>query len=486
MRHLSESILNNANKLGIQFPTPLPLFRGSPDKNHMTDWAESQCTPMTRQIAHKIIENLHYINFEEFLAQLQLTIDHFHQRVNNDSYVVLVGELRFGKLTAGCSDLWVIGLALEYCGLKEPDAILTPNQFFTYYRFTYPTVTHLLMLDDASYSGSQKYEIIDYFSDRMPMKIDELSFYIGIPFMTQHAKKVLSERSVLFKELFFLNHTLMPSVVDFLNAKEFFYASSAQISYIDSHHTITYFDHRFADFYSCFQQIYEGADLLKSQISIMMRFQGYAYDPEVVKTNKKIQLIIEPKEYNALARSLVAPNYGFDCFGYTIPTIIPPYQLHKAEIREKLNNAIELGKIGNRSSYSAVDPNVEVLLSKFTTSSPGFFSFKKPAWALQKQIAFDSAVMFRNQEEIGYEELIDKHKINQQVQQELKVLFFTPKQHKLKTECSNFQNLVNALRKIFNVWMIIEYFHVVFLMIKKALFLNAFTENIHNSSFSVC
>lgn len=45
MPHLSENTKIAANELGILFPTPLPLFRGSPNMDHLADWAESQSTP---------------------------------------------------------------------------------------------------------------------------------------------------------------------------------------------------------------------------------------------------------------------------------------------------------------------------------------------------------------------------------------------------------------------------------------------------------
>lgn len=125
MINFSENVMDTASHLGIKFPTPLPLFRGAPNHQHLIDWVESQPTPMTRKIARKITENLQYITFEDFLKQLQQTINRFHQQIKNNPYVLIVGEVRPKKLEWGCSDQWMIGLALEYCGLKKPEAILT-------------------------------------------------------------------------------------------------------------------------------------------------------------------------------------------------------------------------------------------------------------------------------------------------------------------------------------------------------------------------
>lgn len=480
MRHLSEYTINTANKLGIQFPTPLPLFRGSPNLEHLADWAESQITPMARKIAHKVIENLQYIPFEDFLRQLQKTIDDFHQRVGTNPYVLLVGELRPYKLAHGCSDLWVIGLALEYCGLKEPDALLTPEQLLTY-RHTHPTVTYILMLDDASYSGAQKGQMLDYFRDKETMKTAELSFYVGIPFMTQHAEERLSSRGDMFHELFFLKHMCMPSVLDVLDAKEVFYLKSAHIGYTNPGHTVTFFDHVLPDFFSFFQPIYLGSNLLASEITVM-HFQGYTYDSEVAKTNKNIQLITDTEQYNTLACSLVAPNYGLDCSGYTIPKIIQPYQLHKAETRTCLNYAMGLGKVGNRTSYPARDPNVEVMLSKPISSSPRLFHYKKPTWALEIQIGYDNAVMFGNQDKITYIEQVEMQKKHQQVQHELKTAFPILKPRKTEPTYSYMQHILSALVQLFNIFMVITGLRFLLCMIQKAIYSDASIENHHNSA----
>lgn len=185
------------------------MFLGLPNTEHLAEWAESQVTPMSRRIANKMVENLQYIAYEVFLKQLQTTIDDFHQQLNDEPYILLVGELRRDKLAEGCSDLWIIGLALEYCGLKEPEAILTPSQLKAW-KDTNTRTNKILMLDDASYSGTQKNSILSYFIyQENGLKLSELSFYIGIPFMTVTAKNILLTWKTDFKELIILNHVKM-------------------------------------------------------------------------------------------------------------------------------------------------------------------------------------------------------------------------------------------------------------------------------------
>lgn len=473
MRHLSENTKAMANKLGIQFPTPLPLFRSSPKIEHLTDWAESQITPISRKIAYKMVANLQYIAFEDFLKQLQKTINNFHEKINDDPYVLLVGELRSDKLAKGCSDQWITGLALEYCGLKNPEAILTPNQLKAW-QSTHTTVTNIFMLDDAAYSGEQKNCILGYFDDQKnEIKSREISFYVGIPYMTHYAKNTLSAMNLTFKELIFLDHVYMASTADILDTKEIFYAKQANIGFISHRQTLTYFDHRFADFYSCFQQIYDGSNLLMTQSDYMMRFSGYTFESELAKRNKNLQLITEVDQYNTIAISLTDPNNCINCSGYTIPKIIPPYQLHQYERKQDLARAVEFGKIGVRSPYLANDPEIAAILAKPASQNIRFFHYKKSTLSLEIQTEYDKAVMLGNQNEITYDEQVDRHKKHQQLQHELKTSFPILKSLKTESRHPYIQYLIDTLVQIFNIFMIATGLRILLTMLQEAIFCNS-------------
>jgi hypothetical protein len=470
MRHLSATIKTVANKLGIQFPTPLPLFLGSPNSSHLADWAESQITPIARKIAQKMVDNLQYIPFEAFLKPLQKTIHNFHEKLNDEPYVLLLGEFKPDKLKRGCSDQWMIGLALEYCGLKEPEIILTPDQLKSW-QSTHPTVTNLLMLDDASYSGQQKKDILEYFVNRKnELKSHELSFYVGIPFMTHYAENQLSAMRLTFKNLIVLDHAYMPSTAEILDPKEIFYAEQTNIGYISHRQTLTYFDHRFADFYSCFQQIYDGSNLLMAESVHMMRFLGYTFESQFAKKNKHLQLITDVDQYNTIAISLTDPNSWIPCSGYAIPTIIPPYQLHQYEGQENLEFAIK--KIGTRNSYPANDPKIDAILTKPIPQNIGFFRYKKSELSLEKQMAYDNAVMLGNQNEITYDDQIDMHKKHHQLTQELETHF--PILKPLKTELRHpfLQYIIDTLVQIFNLFTAITGLRMLLTMFQEAICCN--------------
>ncbi len=478
MPEFSENVMEMASNLGIKFPTQLPLFRGAPNLEHLNDWVESQSTPMTRKIAHKIAANLQYISFEDFLKQLQQTINGFHQQVNNSPYVLIVGELRPEKLARGCSDQWIIGLALEYCGLKEPEAILTYEQLATY-RKAHPTLTHILMLDDAAYSGVQKSGVLEYFSDQI--NTNELSFYVGIPYMTHYAKKSLSRHSATFKELIFLNQVSMPSIIDALDENEIFYAEQTHIGFINKRHTLTYFDHRFADFYSCFQQIYNGSNLLTDSTTSMMHFSGYSFDPKHTNRNKNLKLITESSEYNNLAISWFEPNNGVNCSGFAIPTIIPPYQIHHYKTREKLNTAIKHGKVGSRSPYPTIDLKIDALLSKSNSQCMPFFKYKKSTCPHEKQVGYDRAVMLGNQDEITYDEQVGRHKKQQALLHEIKTSFPILKPRRIEPH-SFLQLLSNFVTSLLNIFMLISGLRLFVRMIQESIYPITPSEHINTNS----
>lgn len=388
MRELSELTVQCANQLSISFPTQLPLFQAKPNWEHLAEWISAQPTPMTRQIAQKLADNLQYIPFENFLSQLRKTIDDFHQKSNGAPYILLLGESRPYKLKQGCSDQWIIGLALEHCGLREPVMILT-HHTLNAWRINHPDITHVLMLDDASYSGHQKKDVLITLGEELT-----LSFYIGIPFMTQTAERTLMVQQSHFKELIFLDHAYMPSTWDILTTKEQDYVKAANIAFISDRQTITYFDHRFADYESCFQQIYDGSSLLGGEhIEDLMLLLGYTYIPYKKIFDDQLQLISNPDEYNTIAFNLVVPNDNKNFSGYLIPQIIPPYQLRLEEGKQSLRNAILKGKVGDRSVYPLIDPTIIEALPSALSPDECHVCYETHKIPTAKQLAYDEQLL---------------------------------------------------------------------------------------------
>ncbi len=378
MQVLSENVVAMCEKAGIVFPMPFPLFDNAPNVEHLQTWAQSQVTPMLRRIASKIADNLHHVTFQDFLKELQCTIDDFNFRIGDEPYILLIGA-QLSAINDGCSDAWVSGLALEHCHLKPPAAIITLDDCNHFLPTN--TIKNILLLDDAAYSGAQKSRLmntLDYsfnieheIDASLVQKLKEVSFYFGIPFLTKVSLELLRNKTQnLFGFVHFLKHQMMPVVTEYLSEDEWRYAEKLKLITICNQYSITYFDHKYADAVSSCQAIYNGVSLLTYQKLDLMRFVGYTID-EI----DKIFTGLGP--------------------GYTIPIIIPPYRLHQAKYRQELISHLVDVKVGKLKPGVVTTPEINALLREFYDPSRLYQvpAFEKPILTLHAQNGFDTAVL---------------------------------------------------------------------------------------------
>ncbi len=277
-----------------------------PNVKHLNEWVESQITPMLRQIARKIVSHLNHVSFEKFLAQLKETITDFHAKTNDKPYVILLAEERMNKLfREGCSDVWVADLAFEYANLREPVAILNLCNYEAYLEEN-PNIKHVLVLDDAAYSGTQKSRAMDSFF-RATKDYDNFNVYMGLIYLSAFAKKAIQESSDA-EGLHFLKHGHMPSIMEAFDASEKSYIARLKPYFIEDAITLTYFDHTYPDYMSAYDPIYRGTNLFPmTSLGTMMGALGYGIDEH---WNTRVDQVMP----NRSART-----------GYTIPKIKRPY-----------------------------------------------------------------------------------------------------------------------------------------------------------------
>lgn len=389
----------------ISFPTPLPLFRGAPEQHYLDMWINSQYTPMARKIAARMADSLTYIPFEKFLEQLKITINDFHAKLGNEPYILVIGEAEQRKRAAGCSDLWMIGLAFEYCGLTEPLKILTQKQFIDEL-LKNQSATHALVLDDAAYSGSQKSKFLMVFDEVKQPCFAKCTLYWGLPFLSQVAHKKLTDTPSPFKDRIILSHSRLQSLCEVLTEKEIMYVEQAGIDNLDLGQTLTFFDHRFADSFSCMQQIYEGGPLLTRHVTFMMSFSGLTFSPKISSKNHNIKCVNDFTEYSQLTDLHLGHALLGNHEGYIIPTIIPPYRLHRGDQQRALLQAIKLAQVGARTPFPSQFLPEESLV--INPSSRQEQSFPAIQWYIDKQEAYDLAIMAGNYQLITYWEIITR------------------------------------------------------------------------------
>ncbi|MCC2666441.1 MAG: hypothetical protein K0S63_357, partial [Gammaproteobacteria bacterium] len=269
--------INIAAQAGINFPTILPLFKGTPKQEAIEEWVKNhQQNELVYAIAKKIARNINHIPFEKFLAQLKITVADFNTRVTAP-YALWIPQ-NLASMLPGCSDVWVIGLALEHCNLRWPEAVIRTDQL-NIFLIENPQIRHILILDDAAYSGShiqdELVRIFEFYEDdneddKTP-QVSQCRLLIGVPFITVVAKEKIKKNLFLSTDL--LAHIQIDLTKEILNKEE--------VAYLESNHfplnskTLTYFDHRFPDCWSTLPHLEDGYHLLSSNVINYMLTQGY-------------------------------------------------------------------------------------------------------------------------------------------------------------------------------------------------------------------
>ncbi|MFC3908726.1 hypothetical protein ACFORL_06505 [Legionella dresdenensis] len=260
----TEQQIKMAKKAGIEFPTAKPLFDVAPISGNQQRWLEKHNNaPIRQSIAKKIIDNINYISFATFLEQLKKVVAAFNSTCN-EPYVLWIGG-GYQKIQEGCSNLWVTSLALEHCQLRWPEAILAGTPALLTYLKANPKA-HILYLDDASYTGTQ---LKNNFFDLLSLVKDEnqyqLNLYLGIPYLSSIA--IASIESIKSRLNYFLDNsiTLLPHENIPLMMQLF---TDEEKNYLTEHQyfrandiSLSYFQHRFPDEVSTFQNLITGSKI---------------------------------------------------------------------------------------------------------------------------------------------------------------------------------------------------------------------------------
>jgi hypothetical protein len=325
------------DKVGIQFPTPLPLFENPLNGKAAEQWVASHAEvndSRLKSIAQKFIDNIHYVNFEDFLVQLTKTVSWFNANVK-DPYVLWIPQER-RELLKGCSDIWVAGLAIEHANLRLPHAVIDSSDLLNYLSNN-PTIKIVLALDDAAYSGNHLCDELrrigankshSTLSEDLFSEFDEsyswssssdstsfpnsVSIYVGVPFATENAKERIASE---FSHVVHLieGSCSLKIAKNFLASTDLAYLSSINIRF--GSQTSTYFDHRFPDAMSTVEFLEDGRPI---------NFSGK-----------------EPIRF--------------------IPQIISPYRLHGSHTIAFFRDTYHAGKLGNRTEFNPPKRYKEVL-----------------------------------------------------------------------------------------------------------------------------
>lgn len=125
-------------------------------------------------------------SYNKFVQCLKLafsdTLQSIYQSPQNEQAYVILADL------PDKSTNWVISHLHDMMSVHPPSNIISRKELRSYLE-THPHVKHIVMLDDASYSGVQVFEYIS----RLSFPDTSYQLHVTIPYMTTAAKKRISE-----------------------------------------------------------------------------------------------------------------------------------------------------------------------------------------------------------------------------------------------------------------------------------------------------
>jgi len=132
------------------------------------------------------------ISYEKFVTQLKRSFkdtlgDVLSSPEGERSYVIIADQ-------EGKSANWVIAHLHEFMAVHPPENIIPRNELEDYLKRK-PEIKHIVMIDDAVYSGEQASGYISELNDFFPM-LNSRKFHVSIPFMTQYGKNNVRDQLV--------------------------------------------------------------------------------------------------------------------------------------------------------------------------------------------------------------------------------------------------------------------------------------------------
>lgn len=233
------------------------------------EWVQRH-PPEFQATASEVAKAVHYISFDRFIKNLRRTVEDFNRYLlslpkDNRGYVLLISSAN-GVGFAKKSGAWVASIALPHLKVL-PLAIVTDNGTDDHKLKTIPC-DKVLVIDDASYSGTQLGEMVGCFQlhmNAMGLK-NKYQIHIAVAFMTKGAYEKLE----LVQEVYQITlkvhqHCLLPSLHHQLTERAI--EVLEELRSIDTKQpskTLTYFAHKVPDHVSSLQAVADGTTLVWS------------------------------------------------------------------------------------------------------------------------------------------------------------------------------------------------------------------------------
>lgn len=302
---------------------PKPRFDNAISQGQAALWIDSHPSEL-QDLARKIVDNITHVSFRKFKAQLKSCVEDFNNQllsypIKEQGYILVVPEL------CEKSNPWVFSHALRYFNTM-PEDVVRINDLSSYFEnYDKDKQINLLFMDDASYSGTQMKYDVDLANQAANDGNLSIKVHCLIPFMTKRAHELLSAHN----DTFFGNFEIILAVKHLFDQSEKEILQENNINSSDEitcrhinwpEMTLTYFEHKIADWKSTFTAILKEGRTIDSY-DCKVPFIPLTIEPYKKNISLPIRLALAlrgdhyeqglPKQKNNNARSAFTPSLNF-------------------------------------------------------------------------------------------------------------------------------------------------------------------------------
>ena len=154
LRELQQEINQRGWNILLNLNTPRPSNETPIDKEAAEEWIQAHEGQRERALARRLVDKLRYVSFKEFTEKLAQSTHQFNKKLSSfpsseQKYLMLILRPELKK-----SDRWVASMAFPEL-TQWPEEILPDGSQALDYLRKHPEIRHIVIFDDASYSGSQ-------------------------------------------------------------------------------------------------------------------------------------------------------------------------------------------------------------------------------------------------------------------------------------------------------------------------------------------
>ncbi|MCH9757313.1 MAG: hypothetical protein K0U37_09015 [Gammaproteobacteria bacterium] len=257
-----------------------------PDKVALDEWVLGQKTPILRQVARTIINHTECVSEEMYFAQVRMMVADFSQKINRQSYVILLAE---NEPHREGHDVWLSEQILPLftqAGVHPPKVVVGPSGISEYLR-AHKKVKHVLLLDNAAFNATQQIRVLQAFKDNVSRT--DFTLYIGIPYLAEAAETFFLKQSI-FPKNDVLIHGKLQSLMPCLSETDRKYIQRLKLPAFKDAFILSYFWDYVPD--CMFHPILKGGNLLSGFTAELMledffKRQGWDLEPHFSLENEE-------------------------------------------------------------------------------------------------------------------------------------------------------------------------------------------------------